>query len=170
MIQEKQTEPPSWLRSPLFMLGQDLRGNWVVREQKGALAAVCLSIARRHCAFIRTETGRQPQAIVMVSGILELDTGCEGNAVARADSALNSQPFAELVKYDEHREKFGGQDVGGCGACRRMPPRSGLDRRDARVGVLATIARGVCRSLPAGTALRCAAPAPNGGQHIARLH
>lgn len=92
MIQEKQTEPPSRLRSPLFMLGQDLRGNWVVREQKGARGGLFVD---REAAlrFIRTETGRQPQAIVMVSGILELDTGCGGNAVARADSALNSQPL-----------------------------------------------------------------------------
>ena len=92
MIQEKQAEPPSWLRPPLFMLGQDWRGNWVVQAQK----AVCGGLfADREAAlrFIRAETGRQPQAVVMVSGILELDTGCEGNAVARGDVAPNSQPL-----------------------------------------------------------------------------
>ena len=92
MIREKQPEPPSWLRPPLFMLGQDLRGNWVVQEQKSARGGLFVN---RDAAlrFIRAETGRQPQAIVMVSGILELDMGCERNVVARADVALNSQPL-----------------------------------------------------------------------------
>jgi hypothetical protein len=90
MIQAKQVEPPSWLRPPLFMLGQDLRGNWVVQEQKGARGGL---FADREAAlrFIRAEAGRQPRAIVMVSEILELDTGCEGNAVARGDAAPNSR-------------------------------------------------------------------------------
>ena len=76
MIQAKQVEPPSWLRPPLFMLGQDLRGNWVVQEQKGARGGLFVD---REAAlrFIRAETGRQPRAIVMVSEILELDTKVE---------------------------------------------------------------------------------------------
>src|SRR5579863_3710557 len=92
MIQEKQTEPPSWLRPPLFMLGQDFRGNWVVQEQRGVRGGLFVD---REAAlrFIRAETGRQPQAIVMVSGILELDTGCKGNAGARGDIAPHSRPF-----------------------------------------------------------------------------
>jgi hypothetical protein len=90
MIQAKQVEAPSWLRPPLFMLGQDLRGNWVVQEQKGARGGLFVD---REAAlrFVRAETGRQPRAIVMVSEILELDTGCEGNAVARSDAAPNSR-------------------------------------------------------------------------------
>jgi hypothetical protein len=92
MIQEKQSEPPSWLRPPLFMLGQDLRGNWVVQGQRGVCGGLFVD---REAAlrFIRAETGYRPQAVVMVSGILELDTGREGNAVARGDVALNSQPL-----------------------------------------------------------------------------
>ena len=57
MIQEKQAEPPSWLRPPLFMLGQDWRGNWVVQAQK----AVCGGLfADREAAlrFIRAEHRR----------------------------------------------------------------------------------------------------------------
>jgi hypothetical protein len=92
MIQAKQVEAPSWLRPPLFMLGQDLRGNWVVQEQKGARGGLFVD---REAAlrFIRAETGRQPRAIVMVSEILELDTGCESNAIARGDAAPNSRPL-----------------------------------------------------------------------------
>ena len=35
MKQAKQAEPPSWFRPPVFMVGQNRRGNWVVRDQKG---------------------------------------------------------------------------------------------------------------------------------------
>jgi hypothetical protein len=84
MIQEKQPEPLSWLRPPLFMMGQDLRGNWVVQEQGSARGGLFID---REAAlrFIRAETGYVPQAIVMVSGIFELDTGCKSNASARSE-------------------------------------------------------------------------------------
>jgi hypothetical protein len=52
---------------------------------------------------------------------------------------------AEPAKRDAHREEFCGQDESGCGACGRIRARSDVDPRDARVGVLATIARGICR-------------------------
>ena len=35
MKQAKQAEPPSWFRPPVFTVGQNRRGNWVVRDQKG---------------------------------------------------------------------------------------------------------------------------------------
>ena len=35
MRQNQQSEPPSWLRPPLFVVGQNTRGNWVVQDQKG---------------------------------------------------------------------------------------------------------------------------------------
>ena len=73
MIQAKQVEPPSWLRLPLFMLGQDLRGNWVVQEQRGARGGLFVD---REAAlrFIRAETARKQQAIAMVSGIFGAST------------------------------------------------------------------------------------------------
>ncbi len=89
MIQEKQAEPPSWLLPPLFMLGQDFRGNWVVQEQKGARGGLFVD-RETALRFIRAETGKKQQAIIMVSGILELDTGCKGNSVARGDVAANT--------------------------------------------------------------------------------
>ena len=96
MIQTQQTEPPSWLRPPLFMLGQDLRGNWVVQEQKGTRGGlfVCREAALR---FIRAEAGYKPQAVVMVSGILELDTGSKINAATQADVAPNFQTLRRIA-------------------------------------------------------------------------
>jgi hypothetical protein len=96
MIQEKQAEPPSWLRPPLFMLGQDLRGNWVVQEQKGARGGL---FADREAAlrFIRAETGYKPQAVIMVSGILELDTGCKGNGAGYSGVPADTQPLRRIA-------------------------------------------------------------------------
>jgi hypothetical protein len=96
MIQAQQTEPPSWLRSPLFMLGQDLRGNWVVQEQKGTRGGLFVD---RDAAtrFIRAEAGYKPQAVVMVSGILELDTGSKINAPTQAGVVSNSETLRRIA-------------------------------------------------------------------------
>ena len=72
MIQTKQDEPPSLFRPPLFMVGQDERGNWVVQDLDGVCGGFFVS---REAAmrYIRSENGPQPQAVVLVSGVLELD-------------------------------------------------------------------------------------------------
>ena len=46
MTEAKQKEPPSWAPLPLFMIGRDCRGNWVVKDQ-GGYAAVFLSTAKQ---------------------------------------------------------------------------------------------------------------------------
>jgi hypothetical protein len=72
MTQAQETEPPSWLRPPHFMVGRDRRGNWVVQDQKGICGGLFVD---RDAAlrFVRAENGYRPQAIVMVSGAFELD-------------------------------------------------------------------------------------------------
>jgi hypothetical protein len=96
MIETNRAEPPSWVRPPLFMLGQDLRRNWVVQEQKGGRGG--LFVGREAALrFIRAESGYRPQAVVMVSGILELDAGCKGNVVAGSVVASNSQPLRRIA-------------------------------------------------------------------------
>ena len=32
---KNEAEPPSCLRPPIFLIGQDSRGNWVARDQSG---------------------------------------------------------------------------------------------------------------------------------------
>jgi hypothetical protein len=72
MTQAKQAEPPSWLRPPLFMIGQDCRGNWVVQDQKGIRGGLFVD-RKAALRFVRSENGDRPQALVMVPGVLELD-------------------------------------------------------------------------------------------------
>jgi len=53
------------------MIGQDRLGRWVAQDQSGARGGLFVS---RDAAlrFAKAENGR-PQAIIMVSGVLELD-------------------------------------------------------------------------------------------------
>jgi hypothetical protein len=86
MTKDQRSEPPSWLRPPLFMVGQDRRGNWVVQEQKGMRGGLFVN---REAAlrYVRSENGFKPQAIVMVSGDFELDVNRNAAAVRRVESA-----------------------------------------------------------------------------------
>jgi hypothetical protein len=85
MTKDQRSEPPSWLRPPLFMVGQDRRGNWVVQEQKGMRGGLFVN---REAAlrYVRSENGFKPQAIVMVSGDFELDVNRNAAAVRRVES------------------------------------------------------------------------------------
>lgn len=86
MTKEQASEPPSWLRPPVFMVGQDRRGNWVVQDQKGMRGGLFVN---REAAlrYVRSENEFKPQAVVMVSGDFELDVNLNAAAVRRAESA-----------------------------------------------------------------------------------
>jgi hypothetical protein len=94
VIQAKQAEPPSWLRPPLFMVGQDRRGNWVVKDQKGICGGLFVD---RDAAlrFVRAENGYRPQAVVMVSEVLELE-------ISRNQSALRHRELTADLR-DQRR-------------------------------------------------------------------
>ena len=86
MTKEQKSEPPSWLRPPLFMVGRDRRGNWVVQEQKGMRGGLFVD---REAAlrYVRSENRFRAQAVVMVSGDFELDVNHDVAAVRRVESA-----------------------------------------------------------------------------------
>ena len=73
MQKETECEPPSCLRAPVFMIGQDSRGNWVVRDQSGLRGGLFVGRAQA-LRYVRDETGDHPRAIIMVNGAFELDT------------------------------------------------------------------------------------------------
>jgi hypothetical protein len=85
MKQEQKSEPPSCLRIPLFMVGQDSHGNWVVQNQsrtRGGLFVDRIDALR----FVRAENANRTQAYIAVSGVFELDI------VRRATSGLQRPP------------------------------------------------------------------------------
>jgi hypothetical protein len=72
MMQTQEAEPPSRPRPQHVLVGQDRRGNWVVQDAKGVRGGLFVN---RDAAlrFARAENGYRPPAVVMVSGLLELD-------------------------------------------------------------------------------------------------
>ena len=64
-------EPPS-SKSPLFFIGKDSRGNWVVQDQRHRCGGLFTDRAEA-LRFALFENGHRPQAVVMVPGIFELD-------------------------------------------------------------------------------------------------
>jgi hypothetical protein len=66
-----ESEPPSC--SSVFMIGQDSRGNWVVRDQSGLRGGLFVGRAEA-LRYVRDEAGNHPRAIVMVNGAFELET------------------------------------------------------------------------------------------------
>jgi hypothetical protein len=90
MMQREKSEPPSCLQFPRFMIGQDRRGNWVVQDQSAIRGGLFVN---RDAAlrFARSENGDQPPAIVMVSGILELDMTCAAGAPAPRQGTADAE-------------------------------------------------------------------------------
>lgn len=72
MKQTQDSEPPSCLSYPLFMVGQDSHGNWVVQDQSGIRGGLFVDRAEA-LRFVRAENGNHPGGFVMVSGVFELD-------------------------------------------------------------------------------------------------
>jgi hypothetical protein len=70
----KTGEPPSSHRSasPLYLIGKNSRGQWVVREQNGLCGGLFVNRAEA-VKYAMYETGRRPQAVIMVPGVLELN-------------------------------------------------------------------------------------------------
>lgn len=87
---QAEAEPPSWLRPPVFMIGQDCRGNWVVQDQKRTRGGLFVD---REAAlrFVRSENGDRPQGVVMVSGVLELDMPRTPGTLPQRDPLVDSQ-------------------------------------------------------------------------------
>ena len=69
----RNAEPPSNPRQPLFMIGKDSRGNWVVQDQLGKCGGLFIDRVKA-LRFALFENGNNPQAVVMVPGVLELNT------------------------------------------------------------------------------------------------
>jgi len=72
-MNRNDTEPPERSApSTSFLIGQDSRGRWVVQDERGLCGGLFVDRGNA-IRFAMDETGKRPQAIKMVPGILELD-------------------------------------------------------------------------------------------------
>jgi hypothetical protein len=90
----QQVEPPSCLRLPLFMVGQDSHGNWVVQDQSRIRGGLFVDRAEA-LRFVRAENGNRTPPVVMVAGAFELD-------MARTPSVA-SDPQSNVYKQRERQ-------------------------------------------------------------------
>jgi hypothetical protein len=81
-MRNNNSEPPSCLKHPLFMIGRDARGNWVVQDQSGVRGGLFVDRAEA-LRYVRLENGNQPGAVIAVSGVLELDLSGKPTTAAR---------------------------------------------------------------------------------------
>jgi len=68
-------DPPSprtQAKSPLFFIGKNSRGNWVVQDQHHLSGGLFIDRAAA-LRFALFENGNQPQSVITVPGVLELD-------------------------------------------------------------------------------------------------
>ena len=70
--QEPPSPQPSQSKSPLFFIGKDSRGNWVVQDQHHLSGGLFIDRAAA-LRFALFENGNQPQSVIMAPGIIELD-------------------------------------------------------------------------------------------------
>jgi hypothetical protein len=84
----KHVEPPSpepSSRFPLFLIGKDSRGNWVVQDNQGSCGGLFVNRAEA-LKFAMFENGNRPQAVIMVPGIFELDMSGQAGPERRPPS------------------------------------------------------------------------------------
>jgi len=74
-----QAEPPS-SSTPLFYIGRDSHGRWVVQDQKHLCGGLFVDRATA-LKFALFENGHKPQAVVMVPGVFELDMSARPRVV-----------------------------------------------------------------------------------------
>jgi len=93
----KHVEPPSpepSSRIPLFLIGKDSRGNWVVQDNQGNCGGLFVNRAEA-LKFAMFENGNRPQAVIMVPGIFELDMS--GNAGPQQRLPSNTIPMQQVA-------------------------------------------------------------------------
>jgi hypothetical protein len=74
MLKGEPPSPRTAARIPMFRVGRDSRGHWVVEDQQGVRGGLFVDRAEA-LKFAMFENGDRPQAVIMVPGILELEIG-----------------------------------------------------------------------------------------------
>lgn len=90
MIQDEPPSVPAAVRAPMFRVGRDSQGHWVVQDQQGLRGGLFVDRAEA-LKFAMFENGNRPQAVIMVAGVLELDLsgrGCAAPAAANTQAQL----------------------------------------------------------------------------------
>jgi hypothetical protein len=88
MLKSEPPCPKAAASVPMFRVGKDSRGHWVVRDQQGLRGGLFVDRAEA-LKFAMFENGNRPQAIIMVPGVFEFDIG--GGSAATRNVAGDTQ-------------------------------------------------------------------------------
>ena len=91
MRKDRSHSPELHSRCPTFLLGQHSLGRWVVQDQQHLCGDVFINRSDA-LKFAMFENGNEPRGVVMVPGILELDTKVETLEGGKASENRLSQP------------------------------------------------------------------------------
>jgi hypothetical protein len=61
-----------------FLIGKDSHGRWVAQDERGLCGGLFVNRAEA-IRFAMRETGRRPQAVILVPDVIELDMTRTGN-------------------------------------------------------------------------------------------
>jgi hypothetical protein len=106
MALAKQSEPPSaedGAPAHIFLVGRDSHGHWVVQDERGLCGGLFVD-RNKAIRFAMGETGKRPQAIRLVPGILELDMSRTARAASPpppADLDARREIMATLARIEE---------------------------------------------------------------------
>jgi hypothetical protein len=75
-----QLEPPN-PRPPLFLVGRDRGGHWVVQDERGLTGGLFVNRTEA-MKFALFENGHRADGVVLVPGFFEIDFGADESARA----------------------------------------------------------------------------------------
>jgi hypothetical protein len=93
-----QSEPPSDQSSLLarrFHVGRNSHGHWVVQDQQGLCGGLFIDRSEA-VKFAKFENGNQPQAVIMVLDILELDMSATPHGQVDTNTAMRGTCYPGL--------------------------------------------------------------------------
>ena len=85
-------EPPSprpQSKSPLYFIGKNSCGKWVVQDEHHLSGGLFIDRAAA-LRFARFETGNQPQSVIMVPGVLELDLNSSPRIMQQSQTSADA--------------------------------------------------------------------------------
>lgn len=80
-----------------FLVGRDSRGRWVVQDERGLCGGLFVD-RNKAIRYAMDETGKRPQAIRMVPGVLELDMSRPAQKLSPPSSLPTSGVDAERAR------------------------------------------------------------------------
>ena len=104
-------QEPIRSENPIFLIGKNSRGNWVVQDQNGLCGGLFIGEAAA-LKFALTENGNHPEAVRVVPGILELDIAASPRAAKCHEAVparLSSSRHGSASSLQQSRQGQGEQ-------------------------------------------------------------